>query len=182
MTDLNDKDFIARLNAHLANGGVIAFPTDTIWGLGALPTPAGVDALFEIKHRPHEKHFVIMSDTLEHLRPHMPDFSPLAVELAQRYLPGALTIVGNDDPIFGGVRIPDNADFRALCGVIDGHCLATTSANVSGAPVCETREEVEKIFPDIIIVGNGKPAGMASTVIKVIGDEVKILRQGSVVI
>ena len=49
MTNLNDENFIKQLNEHLENGGVIAFPTDTVWGLGALPNRRGADALFEIK-------------------------------------------------------------------------------------------------------------------------------------
>ena len=83
-TDLNDLDFIKRLNAHLKAGGVIAFPTDTVWGLGALPTRRGADALFEIKRRPHEKHLIIMSDSLTHIRPYMNGYPAAAFELAAR--------------------------------------------------------------------------------------------------
>ena len=181
MTGFDDA-FTCKLNTHLANGGVIAFPTDTVWGLGALPNAAGAETLFETKRRPAEKHFVIMSGTLEHLRPHMQGFSLLALDLARRHFPGALTIVGNDDPLFGGVRIPDNDVFRLICKHVDGHCLAATSANISGEPVCENREEIEKLFPLIMIIGDGRPTGTASTVIKVIGDQIRILRQGSVII
>ena len=177
-----------NLNEFLKTGGVIAFPTDTVWGLGALPNAIGAEALFEIKRRPREKHFIIMSDSIEHLRPHMRDFSPLAFELAKKYWPGALTIVGNDDPVFGGVRIPNNAAFHELCKRIDGHCLATTSANISGEPACESRAEIEKVFPNILIIGDdigraaSKNAPLASTVIKVTGDEIQILRAGSVIL
>ena len=192
MIDFND-DFISQINAHLAAGGVIAFPTDTVWGLGALPTAAGAESLFEIKQRPREKHFIIMSDSLEHLRPHMRDFSPRAIQLAEKYWPGALTIVGNDDPVFGGVRIPNNEIFRELCNHINGHCLATTSANISGEPTCESAKEIAQVFPNVLIIGDDNEAGigragpyapppLASTVIKVTGDEIQILRQGSVVI
>lgn len=82
MTDLTNPEFIKKLNAHLDAGGVIAFPTDTVWGLGALPTRAGADALFEIKQRPHEKHLIIMSDTLAHLRGYMADYPKIAFDLA----------------------------------------------------------------------------------------------------
>ncbi|MDR2412943.1 MAG: Sua5/YciO/YrdC/YwlC family protein [Rickettsiales bacterium] len=172
------------LNEFLNKGGIIAFPTDTVWGLGALPNSAGVDALFKIKGRPREKHFVIMSDSLAHLRPHMRDFPPLALELAQRYFPGALTVIGNEDPVFGGVRIPKCESFRKLCGNIDGHCLATTSANISGRPALETAAEIERVFPTARIIGdrNFKPSGTASTVVKVVKDQIKILRQGAVAV
>jgi len=122
MTDFDDKSFISQVNAHLASGGVIAFPTDTIWGLGALPNEMGANALYEIKQRPAEKRFQIMSDSLEHLKPHMTDWSPRAIELAEKYWPGALTIkYGPDAPTFGGLRIPDHAMFRNICKHIDGH-------------------------------------------------------------
>ena len=168
------------LNEFLQGGGIIAFPTDTVWGFGALPNEIGAEALFEIKQRPREKHFVIMSDSLEHLRPHMVDFPPLAFELAKKYFPGALTIVGNDDPVFGGVRIPDSENFRKICERVDGHCLATTSANLSGEPVCESAAEVSAKFPTVRVIGDGTPTGIASTVIKVIGDEIKVLREGAI--
>ncbi|MDR1697201.1 MAG: L-threonylcarbamoyladenylate synthase, partial [Rickettsiales bacterium] len=121
------------LNEFLAAGGVIAFPTDTVWGLGVLPTPAGCDALYEIKRRPREKHFIIMSDSVEHL----PPLSPRAAGLAARFWPGALTIID------GGVgyRIPESRAIRDLCAAVDGHCLATTSANISGMPPLTSADE-----------------------------------------
>ena len=85
MIDLHDKDFIRKINQHLKNGGVIAFPTDTVWGLGALPNKTGADALFEIKQRPREKHLIIMSDTLEHIKPYMKNYPRAAFDLAKKY-------------------------------------------------------------------------------------------------
>ncbi len=94
MTDLTDPAFIKRLNNHLTSGGVIAFPTDTVWGLGVLPTRRGADALFETKQRPHEKHLIIMSDSLAHIRPFMKDYPQAAFDMAEKYWPGALTLRG----------------------------------------------------------------------------------------
>ena len=74
MTELKNPDFIKKLNEHLLSGGVIAFPTDTVWGLGALPTRAGADAIFELKQRPKEKHLIIMSDSFEHIKQYMKDY------------------------------------------------------------------------------------------------------------
>ncbi|MCL2338468.1 MAG: L-threonylcarbamoyladenylate synthase [Proteobacteria bacterium] len=185
MDIFSDKKFIEKLNAHLAAGGVIAFPTDTVWGLGALPTPMGADALYETKQRPAQKYFPIMSDTIEHLAPHMRDWSPRARELAAKYWPGALTIkYGEDTPTYGGLRIPDAPIFQKLCSVIDGHCLATTSANVSGQPILTSADEIRKTFPDVIVIDGELPpaTGVASTVIRVTGNDVEILRQGAIVI
>ncbi|MBO8407100.1 MAG: Sua5/YciO/YrdC/YwlC family protein [Proteobacteria bacterium] len=88
MTNLHDAAFVAELNNHLKSGGVIAFPTDTVWGLGALPTRAGADALFEIKRRPANKHLIIMSDNLAHIRPYMENYPARAFDLANKYWPG----------------------------------------------------------------------------------------------
>ncbi|MBD5400516.1 L-threonylcarbamoyladenylate synthase [bacterium] len=185
-TDLNDLDFVKYLNAHLAAGGVIAFPTDTVWGLGALPTRAGAAALFEIKRRPHEKHLIIMSDSVAHIRPYMTGYPPRAFELANKYWPGALTIGvpvgGSDTFVFGGVRVPAYRPFQDLCAVVDGHCLATSSANISGMPPMQSAAEIRKTFPDIIVIDNAyQPmGGQPSTVVVLDGDKTTIARAGAV--
>lgn len=186
MIDLKNPDFIKELNEHLLNGGVIAFPTDTVWGLGALPTHAGADAIFELKRRPKEKHLIIMSDSLEHIKQYMRDYPQKAFELAQKYWPGALTIgvpvAETDSMSFGGVRVPNYKPFQELCSVINGHCLATTSANISGQPPLQSAEEIQKQFPDIIVIDNtfDKMGGAPSTVAILTDNEVKIVRQGAV--
>ncbi len=188
MTCLQDPAFIDKLNNHLKSGGVIAFPTDTVWGLGALPTRAGADALFEIKRRPANKHLIIMSDSFEHIKPYMANYPARAFELAQKYWPGALTIgvpvAGTDSMVFGGVRVPNYKPFMELCSVIDGHCLATTSANISGQPTLQSAEEVRKTFPDIIVIDNAvAPMGGAPSTVAVLdGDNINIVRAGGVVI
>lgn len=188
MTNLHDAVFVAELNNHLKSGGVIAFPTDTVWGLGALPTRAGADALFEIKRRPANKHLIIMSDNLAHIRPYMGNYPARAFDLANKYWPGALTIgvpvAGTDSMVFGGVRVPNYRPFMELCGVIDGHCLATTSANISGQPTLQSADEIRKTFPDIIVIDNAfDPMGGApSTVVVLDGDSINIVRTGAVVI
>ena len=188
MTNLHDVAFVAKLNQHLQSGGVIAFPTDTVWGLGALPTRVGADALFEIKRRPANKHLIIMSDSLEHIKPYMTEYPAHAFELAQKYWPGALTIgvpvAGTDSMVFGGVRVPNYKPFMELCGVIDGHCLATTSANISGQPTLQSADEIRKTFPDIIVIDNAfEPMGGAPSTVAVLdGNNINIVRKGAVVI
>lgn len=187
MTDLIDNKFIEQLNVHLDAGGVIAFPTDTVWGLGALPTRAGADALFQIKQRPHEKHLIIMSDSLVHLRGYMTDYPKTAFDLAARYWPGALTlgvpVADTDTMSFGGVRVPNYKPFHDLCGVVRGHCLATTSANVSGMPPLTTAAEIRAQFPEIIVIDNAyAPMGGAPSTVAILtgGNEIKIVRNGAV--
>lgn len=186
MTDLKNPEFIKKLNEHLSSGGVIAFPTDTVWGLGALPTRTGADAIFELKRKPKEKHLIIMSDSLEHIKQYMRDYPQKAFELAEKYWPGALTIgipvKDTDSMSFGGVRVPKYRPFQELCSVIDGHCLATTSANISGQPPLQSAEEIQKQFPDIIVIDNSfeKMGGAPSTVAILTDNEVKIVRAGAI--
>lgn len=188
MTNLKDTDFTKQLNNHLANGGVIAFPTDTVWGLGALPNKRGADALFEIKQRPHEKHLIIMSDTVEHISNYMQDYPKIAFDLARKYWPGALTIgipvADTDTMSFGGVRIPNYKPFQELCSVIDGHCLATTSANISGQSPLKSADEIRAQFPNIIIIDNAfeKMGEAPSTVAILSDDKINIVRQGAVIL
>ena len=186
MTDLKNPDFIKKLNEHLLNGGVIAFPTDTVWGLGALPTRAGADAIFELKQRPKEKHLIIMSDSFEHIKQYMQGYPTKAFELAEKYWPGALTIgvpvAETDSMSFGGVRVPNYKPFQELCSTINGHCLATTSANISGQSPLQSAEEIQKQFPDIIVIDNAfdKMGGAPSTVAILTDNEVKIVRAGAI--
>lgn len=187
MTNLHDLDFIKKLNEHLSRGGVIAFPTDTVWGLGALPTRAGADAIFEIKHRPKQKHLIIMSDSFEHIKKYMTDYPKKAFELAEKYWPGALTIgvpvAETDSMAFGGVRVPNYKPFQELCSVIDGHCLATTSANISGQPPLTSVADIQTQFPDIIVIDNAKNEirGEPSTVAILDKDgKVNVVREGVV--
>ena len=204
MKQFDNPEFVKKLNAHLAANGVIAFPTDTVWGIGALPTQTGAAAIWEAKNLPLERHLIVMSNSIENLAPFMYCFSDKAVELCLQHWPGALTVSGNPDPIFdsvrllpkpshprtpgepvpifGSVRIPNHPVFAKLCSVIDGHCLATTSANITGRPVAKSADEIRKQFPDIMVIedeGN-TPAGLASTVIRVLGDNIEILRQGAI--
>lgn len=188
MNILQDKNFIKQLNEHLKRGGVIAFPTDTVWGFGALPNRAGADALFEIKQRPHEKHLIIMSDTMDHIKPYMSEYPHIAFELGKKYWPGALTIgvpvADTDSMSFGAVRIPNYKPFHELCSVIDGNCLATTSANISGQPTLKNADEIKKQFPNIIVIDNAYDAmgGAPSTVVILSDGKINVVRQGAVII
>ena len=111
-----------------------------------------------------------------------------------RHFPGALTVVlerSDKTPLFVtsdketvGIRVPDNKIFQKLCQNIDGHVLATTSANISGEPPAldyKTAYENLKDLTDIIIEDEEEHAtGEPSTVLQIIGNDVIIFRQGSV--
>lgn len=183
------------LNNTLKNGGVIAFVTDTVWGLGCLPSSKeGVDKIYEIKGRDRTKPLILMSNDISKLSPYVKDIPKNAQELISKYFPGALTLVlekssltedyitSNKNTV--GIRVPNNEFFKYLCSIIDGGVLATTSANLSEHPSSKTYEEAKKsignlvnhVFEDYGYTCKGKE----STVVLVTADSYKILRQGSV--
>ena len=194
---LNENLDINRINEILNEGGVLAFVTDTVWGLGCLPNnKEGVDKIYEIKGRDREKPLILMSDKTENLLPYVKEVPDKANNLIQQYFPGALTVILEKSDLTPsymtsgkntvGIRVPNNIFFKKLCSVIDGHVLATTSANLSNHPSSKTYEEAKASigeFVDIVFDDFGyKCAGLESTVVLALDDNIKVLRQGNVFI
>ena len=179
----------------LENDGVIAYVTDTVWGLGCLASSEiGVKRIYEIKKREAQKPLILMSDEVYHLLEYVEPISKSGCELIKKYFPGALTIVtkksdktpyyitSNLDTV--GIRVPDNEVFREICALAKGHVLATTSANLSHQPSAKSYEQALENMSglvDMVIKDYGyKCKGLESTVVGVINDEIKIFRQGAV--
>ena len=145
----------SNINKILQNDGVIAFVTDTVWGLGCLPTSEkAVQRIYEIKKREAKKPLILMSDDIYPLL----DYVKLPIEkqaqrLIKDHFPGALTLVvekseNTPDYITSGmntvgIRVPNNETFANICKSIDGRVLATTSANLSGEPAALSFKEAE---------------------------------------
>ena len=195
MEIFNDRIFIKELNEKLKNGGVISFVTDTVWGVGCLPdNEKGVEKIYELKNRDRSKPLILMSNSIENLLPYVKKISPYAKELIKKYFSGALTLIfekTEKTPDFVtsykntvGIRVPDNEVFKKLCEVIDGHVLATTSANLSSQPPAKSYEEAKEFVGahvDYVFEDYGHNCvGLASTVVLAVDDEIKVLRQGSV--
>lgn len=193
----DDKNFVDDLNKKLKKGAVVSFVTDTVWGVGCLPnSEKGVENIYELKNRDRSKPLILMSDDIEHLMPYVKDIPIKAKALIKKHFPGALTLIFEKSDLTPdymtsykntvGIRIPNNPVFKRLCEVIDGHVLATTSANLSGQPAATNYQEaiknvgdhVEYVFEDY----NHHCKGLASTVALVLDDEIKVLRQGEVFI
>lgn len=179
----------------LENDGVIAFVTDTVWGLGCLPdSEKAVRKIYEIKKREAIKPLILMSNKVDNLLPYVKPITNIAQKLIEKYFPGALTLVlekSEKTPDFitsgfntVGIRIPDNDIFKEICEVINGGVLATTSANLSHEPSAKTYSQaIEKIGnkADLIIDDfNQYAKGLESTVALVVENEIKILRQGAI--
>ncbi len=188
---------LSELKTKLENGGVIAFVTDTVWGLGCLPNnKKAVDKIYEIKGRDRSKPLILMSNSINFLLPYIKPLPPLGVRLAEKYFPGALTIVSeksektpdyitsNKNTV--GIRVPNNKFFSELCSKIKGGVLATTSANLSNHPSSKTYEQAVSsigLMVDTVFKDYGyKCLGLESTVILLTENNYKVLRQGAVVV
>ena len=188
----------SKINQILNNDGVIAFVTDTVWGLGCLPTSEkAVQKIYEIKHREAKKPLILMSyDTYPLFDYVKQPIQKEAQVLAKKYFPGALTLVvekseNTPDYITSGmntvgIRVPNNETFANICRNIESRVLATTSANLSGeAPALTYEEAVSYIGNkvDLVIPDYGFCAkGIASTVVGFNDENIIVYRQGEVII
>ena len=189
---------IDKINDILNNDGVIAFVTDTVWGIGCLPTSEkAVKRIYEIKKRDGNKPLILMSNEVYNLFKYIKQpIEKKVQQLIKQHLPGALTLVlpkSEDTPNYltsnmptVGIRVPNNELFKRLCLNINGHVLATTSANISGQTPALTYNDTVKYLGnsvDYILNDEGFSAnGTASTVVGVNNSQITIFRQGETVI
>ncbi|MBI3158174.1 MAG: threonylcarbamoyl-AMP synthase [Chloroflexi bacterium] len=186
-----DPAAIAEAVRALRRGAPVAFPTDTVYGLGALVTdPAAIGRLYDIKSRDETKAIPVLLAGDDQLPQVAVELSPAARQLARRFWPGPLTLVVPRRPALPeilsprptiGVRVPDHPAARALLAAAGP--LAVTSANLSGAADCRTAEEVAAQLGGriaLILDGGMTPGGVPSTVADTTGPEVAILRAGPI--
>ena len=184
---------IIKAVSILKNGGVVAYPTDTVYGLGAcMMDTKAVDRIFQVKGRPKGMALpVLLADRLQ-IAEIVTSVSPAAKRLADEFFPGALTIILPKsavvpDIITGGgktvaFRIPNHPVPLALIQGL-GKPIVGTSANLSGYPSTLTAEEVrfqigDKI--DMVIDGGKCPGGIESTIVDLSGEKPVIRRQGAI--
>ena len=164
----------------LENDGVIAYVTDTVWGLGCLVnSEKAVKKIYEIKKREAQKPLILMSNEVYNLLEYVKPIPKIGCQLIKKYFPGALTVVtekSDKTPDYitsglqtVGIRVPDNEVFREICTAATGHVLATTSANLSHQPSAKTYEQAlenMKDLADLVIPDYGCTCkGLESTVI-----------------
>ena len=171
-------------------GGVIAFPTDTVYGLGADAfNSTAVERIYEIKNRPKHRQFPLLIADVERLFTLADPIPEIAWFLARRFWPGGLTLVlpkTDSLPVHLGpeptiaVRVPNHPACLAIIQHL-GNPIIGTSANISGQPAALTAEEVGQQLGgkiDFIINGGKCTGGKESTVADVTNESPVILRQG----
>ncbi len=196
------NDLTRRISKCIQSGKVLAHATETCYGLACdLRSLMPVERLFDMKKRPHDQPVSALFPALGAAEIYV-DMSARARELAAKYLPGPLALVlprkadapplfvtasgGGMDPWIG-IRVSSHP-VAALVAAAAGAPLATTSANLHGEKepysVDDLRAQYEPLefWPDVTIDSGTIPQVPPSTVVQVIGDEIRILRQGALVI
>lgn len=180
---------IAQALHILQTGGLVAFPTDTVYGIGALAFDGNaVESIYAAKDRPMEKAIpVLIGDAADVEKVGM-DIPESARRLSDRFWPGPLTIIVPKRPDLPaavstnatvGVRVPDHEFARALLRATGP--LAVTSANVSGAQSPLTAREVyEQLGGRIALIldGGRTPGGVPSTLVDCTSADLRVLREG----
>lgn len=182
---------IARALTILHAGGLVAFPTDTVYGVGALAFDGkAIESIYIAKDRPIEKAIpILISDTGE-LDKVAVEIPKAAYKLASRFWPGPLTILVSKrsdlpDSVSAtstvGVRVPDHEIARALLRAAGP--MAVTSANISGSQSPVSAEEVYQQLGGripLIIDGGRTPGGVPSTLVDCTAPSLNVLREGPV--
>ncbi len=186
-----DESLLAAASEVIARGGVIVYPTETLYGIGAdAINAAAVRKVYTVKKRKDEKPVLVIVHSEEMLRRIVQTVPEPAERLMRAFWPGPLTIVFRSSEIIPaevtqssgtvGVRIPSNT----FCLKLAERCarpLTSTSANVSGEPVHRTVEQIQAALHegiDLYIDAGTLPESKPSTVVSVVHDPPKLIREG----
>ena len=166
----------------LLSGKIVAFPTETVYGLGVCSdNNAAIDNLYNVKQRSKDKRLSIMIAKPEEVTKYVKQVPLVAKKLISAFWPGPLTIILDlDDKSTVGLRNPDNRVIRDLICAVEIP-IASTSANISGrAPAIDAQQVVTNFSDKIDIVLDGGPAeaGKPSTIVKICDDTFEIIRHG----
>ncbi|HYC78533.1 MAG TPA: L-threonylcarbamoyladenylate synthase [Planctomycetota bacterium] len=183
-SDAVPDDVVRRAAAALAAGGVVAAPTDTVYGLLARSgRPEAVARVYAIKGRPAEKALPFLLPDASHVETFVNRPPARARRWMNAFWPGGLTLVLGPDDRTVALRVPDHALLRAILSAAGGPVTAT-SANLSGRPAATRAEEVRDALgegPDLLIDGGPARGGRESTVVRAAPDGTwKVLREGAI--
>lgn len=190
---LEEPRALERAISAIQHGGVVAFPTDTVYGVGAsLAHPLALSRIFEIKGRDHRRSLPVLLASPSNLSAVTSAVDPELLALARHFWPGPLTIavpaldslprevVAEDGTV--GVRVPDHSVALTMADRCGG-AIAATSANLSGQqPACRA-EEIDADLAgrlDLVLDGGLAPCGLASTVIRREGATISCIRDGAI--
>jgi L-threonylcarbamoyladenylate synthase len=175
----------------LSSGGLVVFPTDTVYGIACDPyNLEAIAKIYEAKHRPAQKALPLLLSGEHRVDMVAEGVPPAARKLAVAFWPGALTLVLRrretvPEALSGGdtiaVRVPNHDELRAFIESYGG-AVAATSANLSGQPDAVNARQAAEYFRDtvdLIIDGGPSPGGVPSTVVNCVVDPPQVLREGA---
>jgi L-threonylcarbamoyladenylate synthase len=188
-----ETDVLRSVAGILAADGVMAYPTETFYGLGAiLFSRKAVRRVFRLKARDAGKPLSLIVSDIDMIERIAAEPPPIFLTLAGEFWPGPLTLVLKAAPSFPpelagpghtvAVRIPPAAWLRELVAEI-GLPITATSANISGEKEVSDPAEVLRLFDgkvNVIVNGGPTPGGLPSTIVDISGDSPRILREGAV--
>ena len=184
-----DENGINKIVNAYENGQIIAYPTDTVYGIGCNPfNKDSVSKVYDIKNREGEKRFPILGFSKKELEK-IVEFNTIAEKISEKFWPGQITMllpirkeindkINNNGKL--AVRVPNNECVLSIlekCKLIVG-----TSANISGEKSILDSNECETKLPEIdILVNGGKITSLGeSTIIDFVDDQLKVIREGSI--
>jgi L-threonylcarbamoyladenylate synthase len=196
-TDADVEAAAPIVAAHLAAGRLLAYPTETVYGLGSLPDVAALDRLAALKGRPAGKPFLLLIDGLEMLEATGLVLSPSARGLAREFWPGPLTLVlrGGEGRVPDRLRGPEGGvavrwtSHRGIATLIRrlGRALTSTSANHPGQAAAPGAEAIAQFFSGPIVAGellvlDGGTLGNVppSTLVDCTGPVPRMVREGAI--
>ena len=192
---LNDIDYtkLKEPAELIRNGGIVVFPTETVYGIGANAlNENAIKKLYDIKKRPLNKPISLLVNSIDMIEQVAKDITKLDYALIKAFFPGPLTIIlkkkdivpnivtANQDTV--GIRMPANEIALKLIGYV-GSPIATPSANISGKPSGTNLKDIMEDFDgkvDCFIDDGPSKIGLASTIVQVVDGVPHILRQGSI--
>lgn len=191
--DAPQRDAIQEAAKWILNGGIVAVPTDTLYGLAADPFSAGAIArIFAVKGRAAERALPLIAADAAQVAAHLGPLSAMAERMAARFWPGPLTLLVSAPASLArdvtggtgkvGVRVPANDVARAIC-VMAGRPVTATSANISGDAATADPDEVERTLGhriDLLIDTGLTPGGAASTIVDATGAQPVLIRAGAI--
>jgi len=188
---LPERENFLRAVQTLREGGIVAYPTETYYGLAVDPVnPDAVKALYQLKQREHTKALSFLAPDVKILSSYISHFPQSYTILTAKFWPGPLTLIFNaveDCPLpckkednSLAIRISSHPVAQQLCSLW-GSVITASSANISGEKPLDSAESVRKLWGsqiDYILDGGKSPGNAASTIIHANGKEVEILRAG----
>ena len=172
---------MALIVSALKEGQLVILPTETVYGLAADPAlPGAVEKIYEAKGRPDDKPLPLLAADAAVIENSGYSLGRIGQSLAAKFWPGPLTLVVKTPGGFKGFRVPDYPVTQAVLRQW-GRLLAVTSANRSGEPAATRADEAaDALGPWVACVldAGPSPGGVPSTVVKIDGDRIEILREG----